>query len=199
MIVGDHSRQLRESLSLGYWTGNFSPPDGPFDRVWEWLVSREDAKNAKKKKRERRQDADRASAHDASFYLPLNLSRRLATKVYRPRKKSTGYPGRNRKWDWALHSFVPSRLRASREVKAEQKWAALPAFGSRVEGEPDREQVPNRDEKIELPMDGKGQLTGGLAATETTSSIGLPSRSIATFSWSPIIASPTNRRRLAMS
>ncbi|MFN9445622.1 MAG: hypothetical protein ACK57Y_06250, partial [Pirellulaceae bacterium] len=55
----------------------------------------------------------------------------------------------------AIGLAVPSRLRESREVKAEQKGAALPAFGSRIEEEPDRQQVPSRDEKIELLMDSK--------------------------------------------
>ena len=34
ILVGGDPRQPRESLSLGYEAGKFSPPDGLFDRDW---------------------------------------------------------------------------------------------------------------------------------------------------------------------
>ncbi len=44
ILLGGDLIQPWESLSYGYEAGKFSPPNGPFDRVWDWLVSREDAK-----------------------------------------------------------------------------------------------------------------------------------------------------------
>ncbi len=58
--------------------------------------------------REERKDADRSSAQDDLFHAPFELSIRLVAKVYSPRKKSTGYPSKKRKWDWVLHGFAAS-------------------------------------------------------------------------------------------
>lgn len=60
--------------------------------------------------------AVRSSAHDDQFNARIDRSIPLAIQGHSPRNKSMEYPYRNRKWDGALHGFVPSRLRVIREV-----------------------------------------------------------------------------------
>jgi hypothetical protein len=72
-------RRLRKSLSLGCQAGKFSPPDGPFDWVWESVG-----------RTRRRQDVKKNKSHNVCRYMATGFLRDLTCRFKRQPKVHSG-------------------------------------------------------------------------------------------------------------